>query len=64
MRDSGECKDLAHLRKFNQNKLVVAHIKINSLRKKFDFLLILKQKLAKDFPTVNSKLIVLETPIE
>ena len=50
MRDSGECKDLAHLRKFNQNKLVVAHIKINSLRKKFDVLLIFETKIGERFP--------------
>ena len=38
MKDSGEVKDLAHFRKCNQNKLVIAHININSLRNKFELL--------------------------
>ena len=38
MRDSGEGKDLPHFRKCNQNKLVIAHININSLKNKFELL--------------------------
>ena len=38
MRDSGESKNLAPFRKFNQNKLVIAHININSHRNKFELL--------------------------
>ena len=38
MKDSGEVKDLAYFRKCNQNKLVIAHININSLRNKFELL--------------------------
>ena len=75
MKDSGEVKDLAHFRKCNQNKLVIAHININSLRNKFelltekikgnvDILLIERNKLNEYFPTVNSKSIVLAIPIE
>ena len=69
-KDSGEVKDLAHFRKCNQNKLVIAHININSLRNKFELLTektkgkFLKQKLAKASPTVNSKWMVLATPVE
>ena len=61
MKDSGEVKDLAHFRKCNQNKLVIAHININSLRNKFelltekingnvDILLIPETKIDEDFP--------------
>ena len=38
MKDFGEVKDLVHSRKCNQNKLVIAHININSLRNKFELL--------------------------
>ena len=38
MRDSGEGKDLPHFRKYNQNKLVIAHININSFKNKFELL--------------------------
>ena len=38
MRDSGEVRDLTHFRKYNQNKLVYAHLNINSLRNKFELL--------------------------
>ena len=34
MRDSGEVKDLAQFRKYNQNKLGIAHLNINSFRNK------------------------------
>ena len=42
MTDSVEVKDLAHFRKYNQNKLVIALSNINSLRNKFK--LRIKQK--------------------
>ena len=32
MRDSGDVKNLVHFRKYSQNKLVIAHLNINSLR--------------------------------
>ena len=35
MREYDEVKDLAHFRKYNQNKLIIAHLKIISLRNKF-----------------------------
>ena len=38
MRDFGEAKDLAYFRKYKQNKLIIAHLNINSLRKKFELL--------------------------
>ena len=38
LNNSGEVRCLAHFRKFNQNKLVVAHLKINPLGDKFGFL--------------------------
>ena len=38
IKDSGEVKDLAHFRKCNQKKIVIAHININSLRNKFELL--------------------------
>ena len=38
MSDSGEDKDLAYFRRFSQNKLVIAHLKINCLRDKFELL--------------------------
>ena len=38
MRDSNEGKDLAHFRRCNQNKFVIAHVNINSLRNKFELL--------------------------
>ena len=34
MRNSGEVKDLTHFRKYNQNKLVIGHLNINSFLRK------------------------------
>ena len=75
MRDSDEVEDLAHFRKYNQNKLDVAHLNINFLRNKFelltektkgnvDILVISETRTIEASRTVNSKLIVLATPIE
>ena len=61
MRDSSEGKNLAYFRKCNQNKLVIIHININSLRNKFelptektkgnvDILLISETKINESFP--------------
>ena len=61
MRDSSEGKNLVHFRKCNQNKLVIIHININSLRNKFelltektkgnvDILLISETKINESFP--------------
>ena len=68
MTDSVEVKDLAHFRKYNQNKLVIALSNINSLRNKFKLRIkqknvgiLLKQKLTKTSATVNSKFMVLTT---
>ena len=38
MRDSSEVKDLAHIRKNNQNKFAIAHWNIISLGNKFELL--------------------------
>ena len=38
MRNSGQFKDLAYFRKYNQTKLVYAHLNINSVRNKFELL--------------------------
>ena len=38
MRNSGEFKDLSRLRKYNQNKLVIVHLNMNSFRNKFELL--------------------------
>ena len=38
MGDSGEVKDLVHFRKYDQNKLVIAYLNINSLEKKIELL--------------------------
>ena len=75
MRDSDEVEDLAHFRKYNQNKLDVAHLNINSLRNKselltektkgnVDILVISETRTNEASWTVNSILIVLATPIE
>ena len=67
MRDSGEGKNLAPFRKFNQNKLVIAHININSLRNKFelltektkgnvDILVISETKINESFPDSQLKI--------
>ena len=66
-RDSGEAKDLPHFRKNNQNKLVIAHLNINSFRKKFellnertkgnaDILLISETKINESFPDCQFKI--------
>ena len=54
-RDSGEVNDLAHFRNCNQNKLVNANLNINSLRNKFDFLLISETKIDDNFPDCQFK---------
>ena len=67
MKDFGEVKDLVHFRKCNQNKLVIAHININSLRNKFelltqktkgnvDILLISETKIDESFPDSQFKI--------
>ena len=67
MKDSGEVKDLTHFRRSNQNKLVIAHININSLRNKFELLtektkgnvnilLISETKVDKSFPESQFKI--------
>ena len=67
MRDSGEGKDLAHFRMWNQNKLVTADININSLRNKFQLLtkkakrdvgilLISETKIDESFPDSQFKI--------
>ena len=38
MRDSGEAKELAQFKMYNENKLVIAHLNINCLRNKFELL--------------------------
>ena len=38
MREYDEVKDLAHFRKDNQNKLIIAHLEIISLRNKCEML--------------------------
>ena len=38
MRDSSEVKDLVHFRKCNQNKLVIAHLNMNSPGNKLELL--------------------------
>lgn len=38
MRDSWEIKDLAHLRKYYQNKLIIAYLNINFLINKFELI--------------------------
>ena len=66
-RDPGEAKDLPHFRKNNQNKLVIAHLNINSFRKKFellnertkgnvDILLISETKINESFPDCQFKI--------
>ena len=75
MKDSGEVKDLAYFRKCNQNKLVIAHMNINSLRNKFELLtektkgnvdisLISETKIDERFPGTQFKIDGLATPIE
>ena len=67
MRDPGEGMDLAYFRKCNQNKLVIAHINIGSLRNKFelltkktkgnvDILLISETKIHESFPDSQFKI--------
>ena len=45
MGDSGGGKDLIQFGKYNQNKLVIAHVSINSLRKKYELLLRKQKKM-------------------
>ena len=65
--DSGWGKGLAYFRKCNQNKLVIAHVNINSLRNKFelltektkgnvDILLISETKIEESFPDSHFKI--------
>ena len=67
MTDSGEVKDLTHVRKCNENKLDIAHLNINSLRNKFelltektkgnaDILLIFETKIDENFPNSQLKI--------
>ena len=64
MRDSGEVKDSAHFRKYDRNKLVIAHLNINSLTNKVelltekakanaDILLISGTKIDESFPDIQ-----------
>ena len=73
MKDFGEVKDLAHFGKCNQNKLVIAHININSLRKKFELftekiirnveiLLISETKVDESFPNSQFKIRAFSNP--
>ena len=66
MRDSGEVKDLAQFRKYNQNKLGIAHLNINSFRNKarwliertkgnVDILLTFETKIDESFPDSQFK---------
>ena len=67
IRDSGEVKGLAHFKKYSQNKLVIVHLNISSLRNKFelltektkgnvDILLISETKIEKSFPDSQFKI--------
>ena len=68
LRHSGEVKNLAHFRKYNQNKLVITlHLNISSLRNKFelltektkrnvDILLISETKIDETFPDSQFKI--------
>ena len=66
MRDSGEVKDLAQFRKYNQNKSGIAHLNINSFRNKarlliektkgnVDILLTFETKIDESFPDSHIK---------
>ena len=67
MTDSAEVKGLANFKKYNQNKLVIVHLNINSLRNKFELLtektkgnigilLISEIKINKIFPNSQFKI--------
>ena len=67
MRDSSEGTGLAHFRKYNQNKLVIVYINMNTLGNKFelntentkrnvDILLIPQTKIDENFPDSQFKI--------
>lgn len=75
MGDSGEVKNLAHFWNYSQNELVITHLNINSLRKKFelftekakanvDLLLVSTTNIDENFPDSQSKFMVLMILIE